>query len=681
MLKRITVFILPIIVFSCTKEIIQQKLTVDAKPINGGTVFPSTNAFDKGSVVSLFATPAGEYVFKQWQGGVSGTNNPASITMNTDKQVTGEFQKRQYPLTLTIEGGGTVKEEVIALATQSQYPSGTTVRLTPQPLEGWAFSGWSGDLTSSSNPLDLKIDKAISLKALFQQIKFNVIVENSQGGTVNLNSGEYKAGTELIIEAIPNGNYHFLGFEGFDEFQNKIKIVVNKDLKIKPNFILKHDGKKKKNSFWFNESELDFLASENYVVWWDKKYSSLPNAITLLSEFENVSSICKKYGWDVPFSKKIPSIDGRNHLMSLYLYEENDNTDLIWKSNKARCCGVGGNENELEGMPYSGWPSKMISKDKINGKYFVGNDWKQVLYHEAFHMMQFSTPLNTNGKETFPYSPHNTWYTESSASWFGRKYGINFKYDENSFYSIWNGQPAINFQPQVSMWGGLENKPFFSEKGWSYGNHRYAMEILFKFLIENNHIKEGFLFDSFKSKTILTAQEYYIKNIPNFKDIYGQFASFYTSGIMFNDIDFKGINKMIDWWLTYSCTGQKINCNLENNTPHNNQFVKIINEGGTGGYITPLEKNEAWSWTVIDIKTSKNQNFQIDFQPKKYGSEGTESDFRIYLTNRDNKVFENVQFNEKISIPANKDYFLVIVNTPNKFEGWETFDYQIKISP
>ena len=668
-----------ICLISCTKEIIQQKLTVSVTPANGGSVSPPSNSYEKGSNVSLVAAPAGEYIFKQWQGSISGTSNPTFITMDADKSVTGVFEKRQYPLTLTIEGSGTIKEEVIAVAPQALYPSGTTVRLTPQPTEGWGFTGWSGDLTSASNPLDLKIDRAINLKALFQRLKFNVVVENSQGGKVNLSSGEYIAGTELNIEAIPNNNYHFLGFEGFDEFQNKLKVVVNKDLKIKPIFIVKHDGKKRKNSYWFNDSDLDFLASENYVVWWDKKFNSLPNAMTLLSEFENISTICKNNGWDVPFSKRTPSINGKNNLMSIYLYEENNNNDLIWKSNKARCCGVGG--NELEGMPYSGWSSKIILKDKLSGKYVLNNNWRQVLYHEGFHMMQFSAPLNINGKDTFPYSLHNSWYTESTASWFGRKYGINYTYSENDFSSIWNGQPAVNLQPQVSMWGGLDNKPYFSEKGWSYGNHRYAMEILFKFLIENNHIKQEFLFDSFKSKTTLTAQEYYIKNVPNFKDIYGQFASQYVSGIMFNDIDFNGINKMINWWLTYSCTGPMTNCNLENNTPHNNQFVKIINEQGTGGYVTPIEKNEAWSWTVVKIRTQKDQKFQIDFKPDQLGNERTLSSFTLYLTNRENKLVQKVDYNDPITIKPNLDYFLIMVNTPQRFEGWETFDYKLKVIP
>jgi hypothetical protein len=172
MLIRISVLVLTFIIFSCSKEIIQQKLTVDWTPLNGGTVSPPSNAYEKGSVVSLTSTPAGEYVFKQWSGNLSGTNNPAPITMDTDKQVTGVFEKRQYPLSLTIEGSGTVKEEVIAIASQAQYPSGTTVRLTAQPADKFEFGGWSGDLTSTANPLDLKIEKAISLKAMFQQIKF-----------------------------------------------------------------------------------------------------------------------------------------------------------------------------------------------------------------------------------------------------------------------------------------------------------------------------------------------------------------------------------------------------------------------------------------------------------------------------------------------------------------------------
>ncbi|WP_395768538.1 hypothetical protein [Aquirufa sp.] len=171
MLNRIIILLLSMAVVSCSKEIFQQKLSVDWTPLNGGTVSPPTNAFEKGTVVSMIATPAGEYTFKQWSGSLSGNTNPSPITLDADKQVTGVFEKRKYPLTLSIVGSGSVKEDVLAVAPQTQYPSGTTVRLSPQPADKFEFAGWSGDLTSSANPLDLKIDRAINLKALFQQVK------------------------------------------------------------------------------------------------------------------------------------------------------------------------------------------------------------------------------------------------------------------------------------------------------------------------------------------------------------------------------------------------------------------------------------------------------------------------------------------------------------------------------
>ena len=135
MFNRTLLILSFICLISCTKEIIQQKLTVSVTPANGGSVSPPSNSYEKGSNVSLVATPVGEYLFKQWQGSISGTSNPTSITMDADKSVTGVFEKRQYPLTLTIEGSGTVKEEVIGIAGQALYPSGTTVRLTKdEPL-------------------------------------------------------------------------------------------------------------------------------------------------------------------------------------------------------------------------------------------------------------------------------------------------------------------------------------------------------------------------------------------------------------------------------------------------------------------------------------------------------------------------------------------------------------------
>ncbi len=166
-MKRITLLLSFTILISCSKETLQQKLTVTASPANGGSISPASNSFEKGSQVNLIATPAGEYSFKQWQGGVSGTNNPTMLTMDSDKDVTGVFEKRQYPLTLTIEGNGTVKEEIIAVASQAQYPSGTSVKLSAKAGAGAIFSEWKGDITSKDSIITTTITKPLALTASF----------------------------------------------------------------------------------------------------------------------------------------------------------------------------------------------------------------------------------------------------------------------------------------------------------------------------------------------------------------------------------------------------------------------------------------------------------------------------------------------------------------------------------
>jgi surface protein len=113
------------------------------------------------------ATPSAEYVFKDWSGSLSGSTNPSPVTMDIDKSVVGNFEKRQYPLSLTIEGQGTVKEEIAVVAPQSQYPSGTTVKLTAQPGTNYEFKEWSGDLSSTVNPFSIVVNKSINLKVTF----------------------------------------------------------------------------------------------------------------------------------------------------------------------------------------------------------------------------------------------------------------------------------------------------------------------------------------------------------------------------------------------------------------------------------------------------------------------------------------------------------------------------------
>ena len=159
---------------TCKKDIPQKELTVNVSPGIGGSVSPSTGTYAMGSAVTITASPSAEYIFKEWSGGFTGTTNPANIIMDADKIITAVFEKRKYPLQLSIEGAGTVKEELISLENNNtNYPSGSIIRLTPQPNEGYIFKKWNGDDTSSKSPIEIKVSKPIKLTCIFEKKSFS----------------------------------------------------------------------------------------------------------------------------------------------------------------------------------------------------------------------------------------------------------------------------------------------------------------------------------------------------------------------------------------------------------------------------------------------------------------------------------------------------------------------------
>ena len=69
-------------------------LTVDVT--GSGTVGknPSQVAYDHGTVVRLTATPAANWHFVEWTGDLSGSVNPADITMDSNKSDNGGIRHR-----------------------------------------------------------------------------------------------------------------------------------------------------------------------------------------------------------------------------------------------------------------------------------------------------------------------------------------------------------------------------------------------------------------------------------------------------------------------------------------------------------------------------------------------------------------------------------------------------------
>ena len=159
-----------------TANFIKKKYTLTVNVEGEGTVAEkvikagAATDYNSGTIVELIATPSEEWLFVEWKGDLTGTENPKEITIDKAKTVTALFVKKQYPLTIEVEGEGTVAEKVIKQGVATDYNSGTIVELTAVPENGWEFVEWKGDLTNNENPTQITIDKAKTVKAKFEEI-------------------------------------------------------------------------------------------------------------------------------------------------------------------------------------------------------------------------------------------------------------------------------------------------------------------------------------------------------------------------------------------------------------------------------------------------------------------------------------------------------------------------------
>lgn len=194
-------------------------LSVSSEPENAGTVIPQAGEFKEGQTVQLTATPNEGWVFKSWEGDLTGNNNPDILRIDSNPYVKAIFEKRTYPLNLTVEGNGTILEEVIREKTVD-HPHGTVVRLRPAPEAGWRFSHWSGDVLSGNEvPAEILIDKPMNVTATFVPLEGSI---RTFGGS-NMDTG-------LSITATSDGGYALTGYTNSEDGDFQSQHMGNFDL-------------------------------------------------------------------------------------------------------------------------------------------------------------------------------------------------------------------------------------------------------------------------------------------------------------------------------------------------------------------------------------------------------------------------------------------------------------------
>jgi len=140
--------------------------TLNVTAVNGTVLkVPSKTAYNSGEIVVLTATPATGYVFSSWSGDATGSLNPVSVTMNSNKNVTANFTAvvaNTFTLNVIANNGTVSKNPNLVF-----YPSGSNVELNATPNPGFKFTGWSGDANGSVNPLTVNMNANKNITANF----------------------------------------------------------------------------------------------------------------------------------------------------------------------------------------------------------------------------------------------------------------------------------------------------------------------------------------------------------------------------------------------------------------------------------------------------------------------------------------------------------------------------------
>ena len=162
------------------------------------TISPDQPSYQAGELVTLTATPDSGWLFAGWSGDATGTENPLTVTMDGNRGITAVFTE-DFPQTIsvTVNGNGIVTQT----PDQPTYRIGDEVTLTATADPGWFFSGWSGDVTGSNNPVTLTVTQSQTITATFTAQPSALLDEPFTGavGGDPANWVDTRAGNSMLV--------------------------------------------------------------------------------------------------------------------------------------------------------------------------------------------------------------------------------------------------------------------------------------------------------------------------------------------------------------------------------------------------------------------------------------------------------------------------------------------------
>jgi len=187
--------------------------SVGIQALNGSvSLNPPGISFMEGSRLTATATPDIGYIFSGWTGDISGSDNPVSFVIDTNKIVIANFVKNPN----FILSWESINGSVTLDPPGGEYNEGTVVTITAIPFLGYKFSNWEGDLSGTMNPMSIKMNADKNVIAKFIPIPNFSLKTNTTNGFIFVypSATSYKEGSKVSLRAIPATGYEFVEWSG-----------------------------------------------------------------------------------------------------------------------------------------------------------------------------------------------------------------------------------------------------------------------------------------------------------------------------------------------------------------------------------------------------------------------------------------------------------------------------------
>jgi arabinoxylan arabinofuranohydrolase len=289
---------------------------------NGSVVLdPPGGAYAKGQKVTLTATGDLGFAFKSWSGDISGQENPSTMVMDADRNVTANFSVTPTYTVLVNSAHG----KVLLDPPGGTYNFGTVVRLTPVKDFGHRFSSWSGDLSGSDSIATITMNADKQITANFVSMPTYRIECQATNGIIELQppGALYEKGSVISATAKPDFGYQFTGWEGdLSGLNQTAKFQMDADKKIKANFSYAGKGK---IVFATNCGGKDFRSEEGVYYTADMNYQgggtySLNNLISGTSD--DVLFQKERNGIDFGYTIALPNNDYQVTLLFAEIFHD-----------------------------------------------------------------------------------------------------------------------------------------------------------------------------------------------------------------------------------------------------------------------------------------------------------------------------------------------------------------------